>query len=263
MTKKKIDEQFWQEIGNAPSEGLHQYVNRHGIESSVVLASAMLERFSEDSFKDIYIEKSDNSVKPVYQLSLSKIAYYLNVRKLRIVLHVILVGFSVLIFATIVKTAYSNSGQSIVTKKKGIPAYSKISHEDIKVSHPFRGFSEPPKENPFIGRYTLSAIEENALISEEILLNAQLNAEMENRLVILLPVKPENSGGLKNANSKIGLIFSPTKESSAKAITLSEVILLGLEKKDAPTTLVVGITRDQLSSIQDIMAISSVFVIVN
>jgi hypothetical protein len=263
MERYKLDDKFWQKIGEDRKKGVRKFAHRNELKASTVLAAAILERFNEDSFQDIYIDKSDDSENAKFEFSFPKIYHYIASRKTRILFQIILILFLTLITIATLNLISADTKQIVVVRKKGIPAYHQIVPEDINISQPFRGFVNIGEQEPFVGRYVLTPIPENSIVSEKDLLNVRLNEEMGNRVIILLPIKAENIGSLTMPDSKIGLIFSGTREISGKAIIIKEIILLGTEKKDTGITLAVAMTMEQLQAIQNVLAVSNVYVIKN
>ncbi|MGI8640672.1 MAG: hypothetical protein ACR2MG_12100 [Pyrinomonadaceae bacterium] len=260
MSKIKFNTEFWKEIGSNRKTGIQTFKDKNQLRLCDVLATGILECINEKSSQVMFLDTDISPIKPSFEFSFSKIVKYYFGLRWRIFLTLCLLLFLALI-PLVVYQVFVTEKQIVVAPKTGIPAFHPIAQTDLKNVLPLRAANEVGSDVPLIGRYTLKYLPENSLIVENDLLSTDLNKEMVNRIILQLPVKSENIASSVGANSKICLLFSPNPSAGKQVTIINDIILLGVEKKETGTILIVAFQNDKFKSIQDLIAISTVYVI--
>lgn len=266
-----VDVKLWQEIGEDYDLGIKKIAERRGLKTSSVLAAAILDRFGEDSFQSIYLENSNGAEKAVFKTSRERIGRYFSERKTRILGYGILIFLLFLIALSVRSVWQAHDETLVVSRRGGFAAYERISEDDVRItSNVFwnNPLTDPPQK--IAGRYVLVPLPQGSKLAEENLLSAELSDQMNGRAVLRLPVKAENAGNSIAPNSKISLIFHTapsqmpaTGKSSEKTAIIDDVVLLGIEKNNAFSTLVTGVTERQFQTIQDNLGFTDIYLVKN
>ncbi len=259
MSNIKVDTEFWKEIGKDRYTGIQDFKDKHNLEESDVLAAGILECFNEKSSKTMSVVKSGNVGILKFEFSFSKTTkFYFSLHR-QILFYAVIVLFFAVIPSAIYKVISSNK-QIIVGNEKGILAFQQIALTDIKSLLPLRKAVEVGNDEPFIGRYTLKELPKNSVVKEEHLLDTKLSQQMNERVIMQLPLKIESSGSSVTVNSKISLLFSPN-QATGKSTVADDIILLGIEKKGAHSVFTIALTAEQVKTVQDLLAVSTIYVI--
>jgi hypothetical protein len=113
------------------------------------------------------------------------------------------------------------------------------------------------------GRYVLSTVPVDSILTENKLLSSELTPQMSNRLILSIPIKTDRLNSAVSPNAKVGLLFSKTQAPFELSTVVRDVILLGIEKHENSAMLIVAITQEQLEAIQKLLGNSEIFVIQN
>jgi hypothetical protein len=252
---------FWEKLGEDFDKGVQEFARCNGLDVSSIIAVAIAEGQNSESYKRLFIIPGSAEGIAVYRFSFPSLVRSLWRRKLQILLTagltiLVLVTFG-LIWTNIAKEKINNN---IVKSREGLPAYHKITANDLGLASSFSD-GQPVDERSIIGRYTLFPVQAHTSLNEGQLLGTELSRQMENRIIISIPVKSEYINSSIRPDSKIGLAFSKNGEKSSEFTLVSDLILLGMEKHADSTTLITGVRAEQLGALKDILRVADLFVI--
>jgi len=251
---------FWEEIGSDLDKGVESFKAARKTELSAVLAAAIVESFNKDLFTHVsFIEENKHRFlahKTSWRRFIRR--FWNNRNKILFVLVMLLFlsGLAYLAWLNFQKI----DSQVIVRRTGGLPAFHKIMPEDITIYSlsSFKQESEPDKT--FVGRHVLLPVAENSVITEENLLRSELADEANERSVLSIPVNSNSLHKSLGSNRKIKLILSKTKEPFEQSAVISEVILLGIEKRENSSNITIALTLEQLSKISPLLGSSEIFI---
>lgn len=242
---------FWRELGSDPPNKLavKEYSDKTKRAEASIIALAIVEVFSFDRLTSLFIGPPGSP--PSFHFYPSDAVRYIWRRKLQLTIWVgilaALIYSSVAIFR-VCSPSPSMVRSHIAQRKDGLPAYHKLDPQDLMTLTGDKVGDGAP-----IGRYTLKLISEKAIIKEDDLLSADLSAEMIRRSVLFIPVSASSISSSLEPNSKLTIIVS-WPEPRAGTDLVSDVILLGVERRPDSVTLAVGVTNDQFNKIRVLLA---------
>lgn len=256
-TVKTISHQdFWDKVACDYYRGIDIAVDAFQLEKNIVMAFAIIECQNEDHYRRFKIDGNEFG----YSFTVSKGLKSLRDRRFQILLSIglplLIIGLAVWSWTNLTN---QRANQVIVSRVGGLKTYQKVSAGDLAdLNGP-----EDPKAVPFIGRYVLTDIPNDTVLSEKNLLSADLSAMMSGRVLFSLPAKSEYIDSAIRANSKIGIMLAKSEGAPEAAIIIHDIILVGLEKKGESAILVMGLNADQLALIKNAPPTPNIFVIRN